>query len=154
MPVKMRTQLRVRSAWLVDRTLALRTGHGARLADRGAAAVEMALVLPLLLMLIFGIIDFGRLLNKQIALTEAARDAARVASFGGSAEESTAKAAARATSIAGNDVRVSTTACSDPGEDAEVTLTYDFTFVTPVGLLGGGFDGKSTLTARGVVPCQ
>ena len=114
----------------------------------------MALVLPLLLLLIFGIIDFGRMLNKQIALTEAARDAARVASFGGSAEESTAKATARATSIAGNDVRVSTTACSTPGQDAEVTLTYDFTFVTPVGLLGGGFDGKATLTGRGVVPCQ
>lgn len=114
----------------------------------------MALVLPLLLMLIFGIIDFGRMLNKQIALTEAARDAARVASFGGSAEESRAAAAARATSIAGNGIGIDTTPCSNPGQDAEVTLTYDFTFVTPVGLLGGGFDGKAKLTGRGVMPCQ
>lgn len=150
----MRTQRAVRSAWSLGRTLAARAGHGARLVDRGAAAVEMALVLPLLLMLIFGIIDFGRLLNMQIALTEAARDAARVASFGGSAEEAKARAAARATRIAGNDIGVATTTCSTPRQDAEVVLTHQFTFVTPVGLIGGGFDGRATLTARGVVPCQ
>ena len=114
----------------------------------------MALVLPLLLILVFGIIDFGRMINKQIALTEAARDAARVASFGGSADQSRAAAAARATRIAGSDIDVKTTPCSTTGQDAQVTLTHDFTFVTPVGLIGGGFDGKATLTARGVVPCQ
>jgi len=34
--------------------------------DRGAAAVEFALLLPVLLLLVFGIIDFGRALNAQI----------------------------------------------------------------------------------------
>lgn len=105
----------------------------------------MALVLPLLLVLIFGIIDFGRMLNRQITLTEAARDAARVASFGGDPT-------ARATRIAGTDVRVAATPCA-AARDAEVTVTHDFSFVTPVGLIGGGFDGEVTLTGRGVVPC-
>lgn len=105
-------------------------------------------MLPLLLLLIFGIIDFGRMLNKQIALTEAARDAARVASFGGDPR-------ARAARIAGDDVAVEMTgACTGPGRDAEVTVTNDFSFVTPIGLVGGGFDGEVTLTGRGVVPCQ
>ncbi|RZU72317.1 TadE-like protein [Micromonospora kangleipakensis] len=108
----------------------------------------MALVLPLLLILIFGIIDFGRMLNNQIALTEAARDAARVASFGGDPT-------ARATRIVSGDVVVKVTgSCSGPGQDAEVTVTNDFSFVTPIGLLGGGFDGEVTLTGTGVVPCQ
>src|SRR5438477_589960 len=44
-----------------------------RTPDRGAAAVEMALVLPLLLFVIFGLIEFGRMLNTQLTLTEAAR---------------------------------------------------------------------------------
>jgi Flp pilus assembly protein TadG len=45
--------------------------------DRGATIVEFSIVLPLLLLLIFGIIDFGLLLyNKQI-LTNACREGAR-----------------------------------------------------------------------------
>ena len=50
--------------------------RGAR--DRGAAAVEFALLLPLLLLIVFGIIDFGRALNAQITLTQAAREGARL----------------------------------------------------------------------------
>jgi len=42
--------------------------------DQGAAAVEFAIMLPLLLLLIFGIIDFGRALNAQVTITQAARE--------------------------------------------------------------------------------
>ena len=45
--------------------------------ERGAAAVEFALILPLLMLLIFGGIEFGLVMfNKQI-LTNASREAAR-----------------------------------------------------------------------------
>ena len=50
--------------------------------DRGSAAVEFALVVPVLLLIVFGIIDFGRALNAQIALTGAAREGARLAALG------------------------------------------------------------------------
>ena len=49
--------------------------------DRGAAAVEMALVLPVLLFLLMGIIDFGRMFNAQIQLSQAAREGVRLASL-------------------------------------------------------------------------
>ncbi|MGN9812305.1 TadE/TadG family type IV pilus assembly protein [Micromonospora sp. BQ11] len=114
-------------------------------ADRGAAAVEMALVLPLLLLLVFAIIDFGRMLNTQITLTEAARDAARTVSLGANPDE-------RVVRIAGEGVDIEASGCVDG--DATVTLTRTFTFVTPVGLLGGGFDGETELTGRGFMPCQ
>jgi len=49
--------------------------------DNGAAAVEFALLLPLVALLIFGLIDFGRLFFVQISLTSASREAVRVSSF-------------------------------------------------------------------------
>lgn len=51
--------------------------------DRGAVMVEFALILPLLLMLVIGIIQFGFALNAQVAIQAAAREGARVAAVGG-----------------------------------------------------------------------
>ena len=45
--------------------------------DTGAAAVELALVLPILMLLVMGIIDFGMAYNRQISLTASAREGAR-----------------------------------------------------------------------------
>ncbi len=59
---------------------------GARAArDRGAAAVEFALVVPVLLMVLFGIIDYGLLFNNSLSVKQGVREAARqgvVASYG------------------------------------------------------------------------
>ncbi len=46
-------------------------------AERGTAIVELALVLPVLLLLVFGTIDFGRAIYINTALANAARDGAR-----------------------------------------------------------------------------
>ena len=59
-----------------------RPSGGRQARDRGATAVEFALLLPLLLLIVFGIIDFGRALNAQITLTQAAREGARLAALG------------------------------------------------------------------------
>jgi Flp pilus assembly protein TadG len=48
--------------------------------DSGAALVEYALVLPLLLLLVFGMLDFGRAFNYWIDTTHLANEAARFAS--------------------------------------------------------------------------
>lgn len=47
--------------------------------ERGANLVEMALILPLLLLLIAAIADFGRAFNAYIVITNAAREGARYA---------------------------------------------------------------------------
>jgi Flp pilus assembly protein TadG len=49
--------------------------------ERGAAAVEMALVMPLLTAMIVGIIDFSRIFNAELQLSQAAREGARLASL-------------------------------------------------------------------------
>ena len=52
-----------------------------RKSEAGQAMVEMALVLPILLILVGGIIDFGWLFYNQLALTNAAREGARYAAI-------------------------------------------------------------------------
>ena len=68
-----------------------------RTGQRGAAAVEMALVLPLLFMLVFGIIEFGFIFNRFITVTHAAREGVRVYALPG---KTTADAVAAAKSAA------------------------------------------------------
>ena len=99
--------------------------------DRGAAAVEFALLLPLLLLLVFGIIDFGRALNAQITLTQAAREGARLDALGQPNVVSRTQAAATGL----NPVIVAVTACpvnAGAGVNAVVQASFRFTFVTPV----------------------
>ncbi|MGN6681446.1 MAG: TadE/TadG family type IV pilus assembly protein [Streptosporangiaceae bacterium] len=127
--------------------------------DRGAAAIEFALLFPLLMLIVFGIIDFGRALNAQITLTQAAREGARLDALGEPNVQSQTQAAATGLSP----VTVQVTACppgAAPTANAEVDVSYQFNFVTPIGaiagLLGGsgGLGSPITLTATGVMPCE
>lgn len=47
--------------------------------EAGQAIIEMALIMPLLLLLILGMLEFGWLLNGQLTVTASAREAARTA---------------------------------------------------------------------------
>jgi len=54
-----------------------------RRSRRGAAAVEMAVVMPVLFTLVFGIIEFGWMLTVQNTLVHAAREGARIGALAG-----------------------------------------------------------------------
>lgn len=56
-----------------------RKRQGGKQKRRGIAAVEMAVVSPLFFMLIFGMIEFGCAMLAQQAITNAAREGARIA---------------------------------------------------------------------------
>ena len=118
--------------------------------DRGAAAVEFALLLPVLLLLIFGIVDFGRMLNAKILISEAAREGARAAALAG-----TGQASSRIAIVTqGLPVSVSISGCPstpDPSANATVTITHEFQFVTPLNVIAGF--AEPTLEATGVMPC-
>ncbi len=119
--------------------------------DRGAAAVEFALVLPMLLIVVFGIIDFGRMLNAKIVLTQAAREGSRAAAVGTQVDgETWANNAAAGLGI-NPPVVVS---CTDRSiEAASAVLTVDFEFITPLSFLIGS-DGAATLRSEAVTPCM
>ena len=115
--------------------------------DRGAAAVEFALVLPIALLVIFAIIDFGRMLNAQITLTEAARESARAAALVGDSA-----AQDRFNSIAGPlGGTASIVACSPGSADSDATVdaSIDFQFVTPLAVIVG----SRTLDAHSEMSC-
>lgn len=48
--------------------------------DEGASALEFAIILPVLLLILLGIIEFGLMYQAQLAVTHAAREGARFAS--------------------------------------------------------------------------
>jgi len=129
--------------------------------DRGTAAVEFALVLPVLLLIVFGIIDFGRALNAQIVLTGAAREGVRLAALGYTNAAIQARVAAAAPDLSGVTVTVAASCApgAGPTADAEVNVTYSFSFITPIGAVAGllgssGLGAPLVLTAQGVMPCE
>jgi Flp pilus assembly protein TadG len=129
---------------------------GSRRSDHGAVAVELALVLPLLLVLVFGIVDFGRAFNAQVSLTQAAREGSRLAALGNPPATVCDKTWRAATGLGLSCSDVTVTPCA-PGAtqttDAVVTVRYTLTFSTPmVGLVG--LPTTKLLTGTGHMPCQ
>ena len=59
----------------------MRHAAGGRLSDQGSAAVEFALVLPLFMSLLFGVIEGGRLMLARIVLSQAVEVGGRLASL-------------------------------------------------------------------------
>lgn len=59
------------------RMICSRRRHFGRFLQRGVAAVEFAFILPVLLLLLFGIINFGLLMYDLSVVTNAAREGAR-----------------------------------------------------------------------------
>ena len=117
--------------------------------ERGAAAVEFAILLPLLLMLVLGTIEFGRAYNAQITLTNAARDGVRVMAIGndpaGAKTAAQNAAASVSTTIPSSDITLSTNTCST---GAQVTLTIKYNLATITGIAG-----PFPMTGKGVMLC-
>ncbi|MFJ6001421.1 TadE/TadG family type IV pilus assembly protein [Arthrobacter sp. NPDC092385] len=123
--------------------------------ERGAAAVELALLLPILLLLLLGIMEFGRAFNAQATLTGAAREGVRVMSISRSPSEARASAI-----VAGGSLNPALTApniaisvpeatSANPcpsGSTATVTITYTLGSLT-------GIAGPFGLTGKGVMLC-
>jgi Flp pilus assembly protein TadG len=121
--------------------------------DQGSAAVEFVLVLPVLLLVLFAIVDFGRLLNAKIVLSQAAHEGARAAAI---ADDSTAVDTVNRIMgglVDGMDEPSISGCGTESGTDSTVTLTYHFAYVTPLGIFGFGGGSGETLTASAVVPC-
>jgi Flp pilus assembly protein TadG len=63
----------------LTRIVRKRWGLGDRRRSRGQAMVEFALIIPLFLLLLFALLDFGRVIYAQTTIAEDAREGARAA---------------------------------------------------------------------------
>jgi Flp pilus assembly protein TadG len=152
--------------------VAQHTERRSRRSESGASAVEFALVLPILIILVFGVISFGIVLAQKLALGNAAREASRYGVVEGrTCTQVTAAATNAATTIGmnGGAVTVSVTrgttevlatnACpSGPtkpctgavaGDSLFVKLTFGSTVDIPLVM-----SHTVTLTGTGVFRCE
>ena len=113
--------------------------------DRGAAMVEFAIVLPVLMLILVGIIEFGRAYNTQVSIQAAAREGARELALrhSAAAAESATRAGAPTVTID----TIAQTPCPATGDGtAKVKITESFSFIAlPFGPL--------KLTATGAMRC-
>lgn len=117
--------------------------------DAGVAAVEFTLVLPLLLLLVFGIVDMGRMAWAKMSVVSAANEAVRVVALRPTI------AAADLTAIASSTASPFTITVpllkpcvTDATSDtvAEVTVSTNFSFVTPLAPVMRIFGSQGTGT--------
>ncbi|MGN7199277.1 TadE/TadG family type IV pilus assembly protein [Arthrobacter sp. SAFR-044] len=125
-----------------------------RPSERGAAAVEFAMVVPVLITLLLGIMEFSRAYNAQASLSAAAREGVRVMAI--TNDPAASRAAAKNTAAALNPVLADSnitfknldtgaTSCAT-GNRMSVTITYTLSTLT-------GIAGPLSMTGQGAMLC-
>lgn len=109
--------------------------------------MEFALVISLLIMILFGIIEFGRAYNAQVTLTHATREGVRVLAISGDAAAAQTATKNAATSLNPASLLVTTTPCV-AGDPTEVSASYPLGYDIP--FFGSG---TWTLSATAVMRC-
>ena len=102
---------------------------------RGAAAAEFALILPILLLMVFGVIEFGRMFWIKNSIQFAVEEAGRYAMVNASATsgELEAYAESKIYGMDPSDITFTITSESSGGTDfVSITGTYQFVTLIPV----------------------
>ncbi|UKA58031.1 TadE/TadG family type IV pilus assembly protein [Arthrobacter sp. FW306-2-2C-D06B] len=108
-----------------------------RSSERGAVAVEFAILAPLLIMLLLGIMEFGRAYNVQVSLSNAAREGVRVMAI--SNDQTAAKTAAKNAAVSLNPQLADTNFTFSPASctsGAQMSVTIKYTLSTLTGIAG------------------
>jgi hypothetical protein len=128
--------------------------------ERGQALVEFAFIVPIFLILLLGIVDFGWALKSWITVTNATREGARMGAVGwalgeyptdcndsGADDVTVIGRTCSALAASVDNVQVVTATCEErngvpdcqTGDSVVVSLSYGYDFITPLGTLVGGF---------------
>jgi Flp pilus assembly protein TadG len=123
--------------------------------ENGQAVVEFAVILPVLLLILFAILQFGLIFNNYIQVTAAAREGARKAavsrSLGTAAAETAATASAKAAAPGLKQTSIQVSYPNNPsfaqGSDVAVKVTYPYS-ISLLGIIVKSGTLSSTTTMR------
>ncbi len=121
---------------------------------RGAAAVEFAVVAPIFLLLVFGMIEYGRMVMVQQVLVNASREGARKAVLDGSTQQDVVDVVQQYTnsaSIQGVTISVTPADPQDAAFGDPVTVTVSVGFNQVSWLPSPMYLGGKTLSATSVM---
>lgn len=121
---------------------------------KGQSLIEFAVILPILILLVFGIIDFGRLILHQSTLSQSAREAVRMTSIGNDITTVNNRVGNLITSLVGNTTNSSLDTLDDEGNNCTKTEFVSDTgkiinlYITPVysNSLNNGDDIRVSIT--------
>ena len=98
--------------------------------ERGQSITEFALVLPLIVLLLFGVIQFGITFNNYVTLTDAVRAGARKGAVSRHLDDpegaTEAQVRAAATDLKAADLQVSVESTWNAGDEVSVSASYPF----------------------------
>ena len=112
--------------------------------------VEFALILPVLVLFIFGIIEFGRAYSARIELTAAVREGARAVALGADSAGANTATKDGAPGLRRDDIVVTPNSCTATPAPANATVSASYPFEYTIPLFR---TGTWTLKATGVMRC-
>ncbi len=121
---------------------------------KGQSLVEMALALPVLILLFCGIADFGWIIANKLVVENASREGARLGTVVADDSNYSAQVRSRVLSVSpdysrpGISVSTTLTSPTNPSAgDVKVTVRYTFTLLTPMAqIILGNQDYTTTST--------
>lgn len=117
-----------------------------RKAEDGQSLVEFTLVLPIFLLVLFAIVDFGMAFHAWITVTNSAREGGRLGSVHATAAAIEQRVRDTTDTLDQADLTVTVTNADDqggqPGESVVVDVSYSYSLMTPLAdllnLVSGG----------------
>jgi Flp pilus assembly protein TadG len=121
--------------------------------EKGQALAEFALLIPIFLILLFAIVDFGMGFHSWITVTNSAREGARLGAVSATMEKIEERVRLTA-NLPKQDINMTVTVTNSvdtggqPGESVVVQVDYDYDLITPLaGLVGNIFGPTLTFSS-------
>ncbi len=106
-----------------------------KLNKKGQSMVELALILPIIIFLFMGMVEFSRIFGSYLLVTHASREGARLASIGKTDAEIQANVTGKVSILNVSDLQVIMTPDDSSrvtGDDVKVTVKYKLQIYAPV----------------------
>ena len=119
--------------------------------DEGQGLVEFALIVPILILILMAIIEFGFMFNAYLSLSNGVREGGRLAALGGSDLAVETKVASSGGLLKSENIQVDISPITRKrGDQITLFARYQYDFITPVlgGIFPDGIELNSELIVR------